>query len=74
MGAVWARIRNPNGLEAIKADATTSIVKASIRIRYRTGLDASMRVVHGNTYYSILAILPDEVKREFIDLACQVVT
>ena len=32
---VWAHIKHLNGTQAIKADADTSIVKASIRIRKR---------------------------------------
>lgn len=71
---LWARIRHLSGLETVKADAPTSIVKASIRLRYRLGLTAGMRVVHKTTVYSVLAILPDEAKKEFVDLACQVVT
>ncbi|MGO4479980.1 phage head closure protein, partial [Massilia sp. 2TAF26] len=42
----WADIRNLNGLETVKGGADTSVVRASIRIRYRTGLSAAMRVVH----------------------------
>ena len=70
---VWASIRHLSGVEAIKADAVTSTVKASIRIRYRTGLNAGMRVVHGAQVYSIEAVLPDAGGREFVDLVAEVV-
>lgn len=70
---LWADIRYKKGVEAIKADAPTALASASIRIRYRTGLDASMRVVHGSEVYGIKAILPDKAKREYIDLVCEVV-
>lgn len=70
---VWADIRHQNGLEAIKADAHTSIVKASIRIRYRADLDASMRVVYGESIYKIKAVLPDLVGKRYVDLACEVI-
>lgn len=69
---LWADIRHPSGLEATKADAPTSVVKASIRIRYRTDLDAGMRVVHGATIYNILAVLPGVAQKESIDLLCEV--
>lgn len=69
---VWASIRHQSGAEAIKADAPISAVKASIRIRYRTGLDASMRVLHGATIYHIKAVLPDLARREYVDLVCEV--
>ena len=71
---VWANVRFLSGSEAIKADAQTSVVKASIRIRYRTGIDAGMRVIHGAAIYEIKAVLPDEVRREYLDLVCEVVT
>ena len=70
---VWASIRHLSGVEAIKADATVSTVKASIRIRWRTGLDAGMRVVHGLRVYSIEAVLPDVGGREYVDLVAEVV-
>lgn len=70
---VWASIRHLSGVEAIKADAVTSTVKASIRIRWRTGLNAGMRVVHDAQVYSIEAVLPDAGGREYVDLVCEVV-
>lgn len=73
LATVWASIRHLSGVEAIKADAVTSTVKASIRIRYRTGLNAGMRVVHGAQVYSIEAVMPDVGGREFVDLVCEAV-
>lgn len=67
-----ANIRHLSGLEAIKAGAETSVVKASIRVRRRTDVTAAMRVVHGSTTYEIKAVLPDEVDRVYMDLACEV--
>ena len=69
---VWADIRNPTGLGAIKADAQASVVKTSVRIRWRTDIEAGMRVVHGVTVYDIGAVLPDHADREFVDLVCGV--
>ena len=70
----WANIRHLNGTESIKAGAETSIVKASIRIRYRDGIDAGMRVLHKAVVYEIKAVLPDEAGREYVDLVCEVVS
>lgn len=72
IATVWAHIRVMSGLEAIKAGAVTSTLKASIRIRYRTGIDAGMRVVHSGVVYQVLAVLPDVAGREFIDLVAEV--
>lgn len=68
VATVWADIRHQGGLESIKAGADTSIVKASIRIRYRNGINAGMRVKHGSDIYDIKAVLPDAAKREHVDL------
>jgi SPP1 family predicted phage head-tail adaptor len=69
----WADIRNLNGLETIKGGAESSLVRASIRIRYRTDLNAGMRIVHGATTYNITAILLDEVGKIHMDLTCEVI-
>lgn len=74
LATVWANIRHLSGVETIKADAPTSVVKASIRIRRRTDVTAAMRVVHGSTTYEIKAVLPDEESRERVDLACEVIS
>ena len=73
VATVWASIRHLSGVESIKADAVTSTVKASIRIRWRPGLNAGMRVVHDAQVYSIEAVMPDVGGREFVDLVAEVV-
>jgi len=74
IATVWADIRHQSGIETIKADSPVSVVKASIRIRYRTGVDAGMRVLHGTTAYNINAVLPDVSKKQYLDLVCEVVS
>lgn len=71
VATVWANVRHQNGLEAIKAGADTSLVKASIRIRHRSGLNAGMRVVFEGAAYDIKALLPDG-RRQYLDLVCEV--
>lgn len=67
---LWASIKHASGLETIKAGADASIVKASIRIRYRTDVTAAMRVKHHGTVYEINAVLPDEESAQYADLVC----
>jgi SPP1 family predicted phage head-tail adaptor len=69
----WANVRYLNGSESIKAGADTSTAKASIRIRYRTGLNSGMRVELGSTVYQIKAVLPDEQGKDYVDLVCEVI-
>lgn len=73
VATVWANVRHLSGTESIKADAESSTVKASIRIRKRPGIDASMRVALGSTNYQIRAVLPDEIDRDKMDLVCEFV-
>lgn len=73
VGDVWANVRYLNGVETIKAGAEMSIAKASIRVRYRTDLDASMRVRFGSTTFKVNAVLPDEAGRWHVDLVCGVI-
>ena len=70
----WADIRQPSGLSVIKADAQVSIVRTSVRIRFRDNVKAGMRVVHGAKVYDVKAVLSVGGKREFIDLVCEEVT
>lgn len=67
----WASVRHVSGVEAIKNGADASVVRASIRILYRHGIDAGMRVVLGFSTYDIKAVLPDEQDRNGIDLVCE---
>lgn len=73
VATVWADIRMKSGLEAIKAGATVSVVQASIRVRYRAGITAGMRVVHNLQAFNITAVLPDVGGREYVDLIAEVV-
>ncbi|TXH45833.1 MAG: head-tail adaptor protein [Burkholderiaceae bacterium] len=68
----WADVRLLAGLEAIKAGADVSTVRASIRIRWLAGIDAGMRVRHGGATYDITAVLPDPAGA-CIDLVCETV-
>lgn len=71
---VWAWMRNQTGASAIRAGADVSTTQTSIRIRWRTGITAGMRVVKGTTVYDIQAVLPDLEKHEHVDLVCKQVT
>lgn len=64
---LWADVRHLSGTESIRAAVDTSIVKASCRIRWRTGITAAMRVIFNGLIYDIEAVLPDH-KCQFVDL------
>lgn len=71
IASVWASIKHPSGMETVRSDFPVSVVKTSIRIRFRDDLDATCRVVHGATVYDIKAVLMDDVGREYVDLSCE---
>ncbi len=74
VATVWGDIRLKSGLESIKAGAPVSVVQASIRVRYRAGITAGMRVVHNLVAYEIKAVLPEVGGREYVDLVAEVVS
>lgn len=67
---VWGNIRYPSGTAAIKSSADVSTVQASVRIRYRQGLDAGMRITVDGQVFSIAAVLPNRAEG-YIDLVCE---
>ena len=69
---VWGDIRHLSGSEAIKAGAVASSVNASIRIRWRTGIDASMRLLADGRVYAIKAVMPDLRGRQYVDILAEV--
>lgn len=73
VATVWADIRMKSGLESIKAGAPVSVVQASIRVRYRAGITAGMRLTHNLQAFNIVAVMPDVGGREYVDLVCAVV-
>jgi SPP1 family predicted phage head-tail adaptor len=73
VATVWGDVRLRSGLESVKAGAVVSTVQASVRIRYRTGINAGMRVLVDSVPYEVLAVQPDVGGREYVDLVCQMV-
>lgn len=66
-----AEISPLSGRELIAAQAVQSKTATRIKIRYRPGVDASMRVRHRTVIYNIEGVIPDpESGIEWITLAC----
>lgn len=70
---IWANVRHLSGTESIKAGADVSVVRASIRIRWRQDMTAGMRVVAGAQTFDVEAVLYGQ-RREYVDLACKAVS
>lgn len=71
LASVWSRVLFQTGAEAIRANAETSIVKVSIRIRRRSDLDTSMRAAFKGVEYDIKSALPDSQDVRFMFLVCE---
>lgn len=69
-----ASINYRSGSEAIRAGQEASLASVSIRIRWRDGISAGMRVEHKGAHFDIQAVLPDAVGRKHVDLVCKVPT
>lgn len=68
---VWADVRHLSGTESIRGDAVLGEVRASVRIRWRDDVDASMRLLlPDGAAYEITVVLPD-MRRRFVDLVCR---
>ena len=72
VATVWANVMKVTGVEAIRSGLEMSVVRASIRIRYRTDITPQMRVVDGTEVYDIQAVMPNSAGRDYTDLLCQI--
>ncbi len=66
-----AAIEPLSGREFIAAQAVQAGVNTRITLRWRAGLEPSMRVVHEGDLYNIRAILPDPTLRRHVNLMCE---
>lgn len=69
---IWADVVKITGVQAIRTGLEMSVVRASIRIRYRTDITSKMRVVDGAEIYDIQAVMPNSAARDYTDLVCQI--
>lgn len=67
---VWAAVEPLRGKEFMESQAVNSAVATRIRIRYRAGVDATWRVLHGSTVYSIEAVINPLAMNRELQLMC----
>ncbi len=53
----WAAVEPLRGREVIRADAVANITDVLVKLRYRPGVLASMRIKHGSDTYSIATVI-----------------
>lgn len=74
VATIWANIKFQTGAEVLRANAETSVVRVSIRIRARTDVDGAWRVRYQGVEYDIKSALPDSADRQFMFLVCESIT
>lgn len=65
---IWASIEDISGRQYFAAQAAQNPVETKITVRYRPGIAASMRAVHGSDVYDVHAVLGQG--REVLELMC----
>lgn len=71
LAVVWAEIVPSSAREFIQSAALQSEIVARITIRYLYGLDATMRILHGEKIYNPRAWLPDSISGvEYLTAPC----
>lgn len=69
---LWASVEPLSVRDFIAAHAVQSAVSHRLTIRYRPGVQAGMRVLHGAAMYRVLGVLPDKGSgREYLTLPCE---
>ncbi|WP_296247920.1 phage head closure protein [uncultured Stenotrophomonas sp.] len=60
VATVWAAVEPLSAREFVQSGQTQTAVTARITIRYRAGLQASMRILHRGQVYNIAGLLSDK--------------
>ena len=72
LATVWAKIGPLNAVnEYFKVDQTIADAKTEIIIRYKTGVNPTMRFKYGNRYFNILGMTNPEEANVALVFACR---
>jgi len=70
VAALWAAKEPLSGREFFDAQQVFSENVTRFRIRYREGVDTTMRIAHGGRLYNIKSILDPEERHQELHLLC----
>jgi SPP1 family predicted phage head-tail adaptor len=71
LATVWGAVEPLRGREFFDAQAVNAEVTTRIRIRYRSGVVPTMRVVWGSHTYDILSVVEIETRQRELHLMCK---
>lgn len=67
----WAAVEPLRGRAVIRADAVANITDVLVKLRYRPGVLASMRIKHGSDTYSIATVINIKSANREVELLCK---
>lgn len=70
LAQVWANVKEKVGNEGEKGDMLASTKKVEFIIRYRTDVNAEMRVSYNNNIYKIETIQNADARKAYLKLVC----
>jgi len=71
VATVYAAVEPLSGREYWQAQQLAAETSIRVRIRYRTGLDTTMRVIYGTRTLEILSIVDPEERHAELQLMCR---
>ncbi len=71
VATVWAEIAPLGGREAFAAHRLEARVTHRVRLRYREGITADMRLVMGSRVFNIRAVLNEGERNRWLDLLAE---
>lgn len=67
----FARVEPLQGSELFQAQQINSKLTTKITIRYRSGINASQRVVYGDRYFNVVSIVDKDMRHRELILMCE---
>ena len=71
LATVWAAVEPMSGREYFQSQQINAEVTTRIRIRHRSDVDSTMRVVFGASTYDIQAVIEPETNKRELQLMCR---
>lgn len=71
VATIWAAVEPLRGREFFQAQAINAEVTTLIRIRYRSGVLASMRILFDGVQYNILSVIDVNSQHRELHLMCK---
>ena len=71
VATIWATVADISGREYFQAQAVQSEVTTRIKIRYRTGITPTMRVLYDSRVFAILSVIDKDERHRVIELMCK---